>query len=309
MIARHGDVSESFECTSLMRLPDVPSCHSDSSSALWRQVGVMDNTDATYTRASTLDIAQLRSAIPKHCFNSSTWRSTSHVVLNIAAIFVLFVTALSFSKELLGPIASIILWVTYTYLQGLMFTGVWVLAHECGHGALYRSTVANDLLGFVLHSVLVVPYWSWKYTHARHHRYASHLEKDTAFVPTRTGSQSIVERIRHGFGMLGDQVEDAPMLVLSALLVHQLVGLPAYLLTYATGPRNDCEKSTPSHFNPWSSLFVEGQRGKILLSTGGVAVMLFCLAVCSSQYGLAKVALLYGLPYLWMNHWIGAREF
>lgn len=228
------------------------------------------------------------------------------MVLNIAVVWALFVTALPFPKKLLTLISSIILWMAYTYLQGLMFTGLWILAQECGHGALYRSTLTNELLGFVLHSALLMPYWSWKYTHSRHHRYANHLEKDTAFVPTRSEPLSLVEKIRHESGDSVGQVEDAPFFVLLALLVHLLVGLPAYLLTYATGPRIDCEKSFPSDFNLWSRPFVESQRGRIFLSTGGVAGMLCCLLLCAGRHGFAKVALLHGIPYLWMNHWIGA---
>lgn len=39
--------------------------------------------------------------------------------------------------------------------------GVWVIAHECGHQAFSNSQLINDTVGFVLHSCLCVPYFSW----------------------------------------------------------------------------------------------------------------------------------------------------
>ena len=41
----------------------------------------------------------------------------------------------------------------------------------------------NDFVGWVIHSFLIVPYFSWKPTHTRHHRYTGHIEKGTVFVP------------------------------------------------------------------------------------------------------------------------------
>jgi len=39
--------------------------------------------------------------------------------------------------------------------------GVWVIAHECGHQAFSNSQLINDTVGFILHSCLLVPYFSW----------------------------------------------------------------------------------------------------------------------------------------------------
>jgi omega-6 fatty acid desaturase (delta-12 desaturase) len=39
--------------------------------------------------------------------------------------------------------------------------GVWVIAHECGHQAFSSSQLVNDTVGFILHSCLLVPYFSW----------------------------------------------------------------------------------------------------------------------------------------------------
>lgn len=70
-------------------------------------------------------------------------------------------------------------WIAYGYLQGLVCVGIWILGHECGHGAFSTSTRLNDLMGWFMHSSLLVPYFSWKFSHHRHHRFTGHMEKDS----------------------------------------------------------------------------------------------------------------------------------
>lgn len=57
--------------------------------------------------------------------------------------------------------AALPLWLIYAAIEGTIATGLWVLGHECGHQAFSDSALANDLLGFILHTPLLVPYFSW----------------------------------------------------------------------------------------------------------------------------------------------------
>ena len=41
----------------------------------------------------------------------------------------------------------------------------------------------NDFIGWILHSYLIVPYFSWKFSHAKHHKATGHLTKDMVFIP------------------------------------------------------------------------------------------------------------------------------
>ncbi|KAG6596147.1 Delta(12)-fatty-acid desaturase, partial [Cucurbita argyrosperma subsp. sororia] len=60
---------------------------------------------------------------------------------------------------------------------------VWVIAHECGHHAFSDYQWLDDTVGLILHSALLVPYFSWKYSHRRHHSNTGSLERDEVFVP------------------------------------------------------------------------------------------------------------------------------
>jgi hypothetical protein len=76
------------------------------------------------------------------------------------------------------------LWAVYTLAAGLVGTGLWVLAHECGHQAFSESKAYNNAMGWVLHSALGVPYHSWRISHAKHHASTGHMTEDQVFVPT-----------------------------------------------------------------------------------------------------------------------------
>ena len=48
--------------------------------------------------------------------------------------------------------ARVALWTLYGFIAGLFGTGLWVIAHECGHQAFSESKFINNLVGWVLHS-------------------------------------------------------------------------------------------------------------------------------------------------------------
>jgi len=49
-------------------------------------------------------------------------------------------------------LARFVLWSLYGFATGLVSTGLWVIAHECGHQAFSESKFINNLVGWVLHS-------------------------------------------------------------------------------------------------------------------------------------------------------------
>lgn len=96
------------------------------------------------------------------------------------------------SAGLLIPLqaAFLPLWLCYAAVTGTVAMGLWVLAHECGHGAfsdnrllqasssasevalmpfsflrsdgLLAHSLLQDAVGYVVHSALLVPYFSWQ---------------------------------------------------------------------------------------------------------------------------------------------------
>ncbi len=66
--------------------------------------------------------------------------------------------------------------------QGCIMTGIWVLAHECGHGGFSASKAVNDVVGTIFHSLLLVPYHPWRITHARHHKNTGSCEVSQSVI-------------------------------------------------------------------------------------------------------------------------------
>lgn len=249
---------------------------------------------------------ELRAAIPAHCFEADAIASLGFIFADLTAIAGLTILGLRISS-LESWIARACAWTIYGWAQGLIFTGLWILAHECGHAALFKSRLVNDVWGFILHTFLAVPYFPWKYTHARHHRYANNMEKDTVFVPSRGRESQMVDYLCE---ML-DLGEDAPIVNFVVLLGHQLIGWQAYLLGFVTAGENSLshskrEDSTrQSHFDPQSDVFRDEEKPFVLLTDIGLAAVLAGLYFAGTKIGFGTVTLLYGVPYLWVNHWIG----
>lgn len=62
-------------------------------------------------------------------------------------------------------------------LTGLLTLRLFIIQHDCGHGAFLRSKVANNWIGRALGVLTFTPYDCWKLSHARHHARTGNLDK------------------------------------------------------------------------------------------------------------------------------------
>ncbi|KAI9759132.1 MAG: Oleate hydroxylase fah12 [Chaenotheca gracillima] len=309
---------------------DSPS-HCSSSTSL-SSLGSVDPVEPTKSTASKLvdtygndfeipdfTIKQIRDAIPAHCFERSALRGLGYVardVLTLATTFYLFHTFVTPANvPSIGARAA--LWTLYTVIQGMVGTGLWVLAHECGHQSFSPSKTLNDTVGWFCHSSLLVPYFSWKISHGKHHKATGHLERDMVFVPkTRDAYATKVGRLAHEVAEL---LEETPILTALNLFGQQAFGWPMYLFGNVTG-HNFHERQAEgrgigktngfttgvNHFNPASPLYESRDAKLILLSDVGIAITSTILFWVGKNFGWANLAVWYFVPYLWVNHWLVA---
>jgi omega-6 fatty acid desaturase (delta-12 desaturase) len=54
---------------------------------------------------------------------------------------------------------------------------VFIIQHDCGHGSFFRSTKANDRMGWICSVFTLVPYLYWKRQHQLHHATSGNLDK------------------------------------------------------------------------------------------------------------------------------------
>jgi len=216
----------------------------------------------------------------------------------------LSVVAYGLGSQIPLTVAAIPLWLLYAVVTGTVAMGCWVLAHECGHGAFHPDPRVETAVGFTLHSLLLVPYFSWQHSHAVHHANCNQLQGGETHVPPRddspTGRQVAAQHEQ--LGPLGYG--------LWALVTHLLVGWPLYLFLGVAGGEHYGE--TTSHF--WPSRHGSGQRPlfparlhpAIVRSSLGVVAALLGLVAAAALSSPARVLAVYGLPYLVVNAWLVA---
>ena len=260
----------------------------------------------------------LIAAIPDYCFTRPVLKSYFFIARDalFAAITagvtakVLLPTAYALSAVLPPALAWVfptLVWVAYAVAQGTVLTGLWVIGHECGHQSFSPWTVVNDATGFVIHTALLVPYWSWKLSHAKHHKYTNHTTSGETHVPNLATEVVGFRKLASSLG------EDA----FSALNVfqHLVFGWPAYLVANATGGRETYDKVplteakagclSMTHFvGSGSQLYEPKFHMKIWASGAGVIAMIGGLVKAAQTYGAAPVLLWYVAPYTVVNMWL-----
>lgn len=299
--------------------PIIHLSRSSSSSSLSDQDTLSTFTPPDFT------IKELLASIPSHCFERSAIKSFTYVIWDLFLSSVLIYLASFIDTKFgasgsiinghLGRLVSFAAWALYAYSIGLVWTGIWVIAHECGHQSFSTSKTLNNAVGWVLHSALLVPYHSWRITHSQHHAATGHMSRDQVFVPkTRTQRgvkplpENATKRERDGaldhslYEKMDDLLEDAPIYSLINLTIQQLLGWPAYILMNASGQRR--YPSWTNHFNPQAIMFDKRHRSQVLLSDLGIGIMFSILFLIGLRTSFLTVFKYYVVPYFWVNHWL-----
>lgn len=243
------------------------------------------------TEPLPFSLADIRAAIPKHCFERSVLTSFRYLAQDLA-----MVAGLVYAASWISAAPAWVAWVAwpmYWFAAGTVGTGLWVLAHECGHGAFTDSKDINDAVGMVLHSALLVPYHSWRISHSNHHANTCSCENDEVFVPASKPAAEL---------NTSSDVE-SPLLTLAFVLNMLLLGWPGYLIANLSGPAKYANKRN-SHFDPQAALFTAKQAGSVVASDLGFIAALVLLGVAVSQWGFMTVAAYYGVPYLVVNAYL-----
>ncbi|KAJ7123131.1 linoleoyl phosphatidylcholine delta-12 acetylenase [Mycena epipterygia] len=251
---------------------------------------------------------EIKRNIPAHLFEPTTSRSLWYLLRDIllAAAFFSLGTQIDVTFDVLQPglpksavlCARWVCWLTYWWFQGLAFTGLWVIGHECGHGAFSKNRRLCDAIGFVLHTALLTPYFSWKFVHHRHHSNHASMENDEVYVP-RTRQE--LHLPAHEEDNLEEYFGDTPLYTVFSLLRQQFLAFPAYLLFNVSGQRRYPLWS--NHFNPNSIMFKKDQRWGVIVSDLALLGMGLALYALCKKFGSTTVFKFYGIPWLLVTHW------
>ena len=252
----------------------------------------------------------LRAVIPADCFQPDTLKSLGYLSVSMAgtalctAIGASMLSVLNPANPLTWPI-----WTAYSAVTGTVAMGLWVLAHECGHGAFSTNKKLQDTVGYVLHTLLLVPYYSWQRSHAVHHQYTNHMDLGETHVPepvSDEGGYSKRASLIKTFGKeTGVKLWGAWM-----AFQHLAIGWPAYLLVGATGGP---ARGVTNHFwpnplteplQPKKELFPGNWKEKVYQSDIGIAAVVGGLVAWAALAGIGPVMALYGGPLIVVNAWL-----
>lgn len=258
------------------------------------------NTYGDEFEAPDYTIKDVLSAIPSHCYERRMAESFYYVFQDIVAMVTIGYVANTYIPSLPHVALRFAAWAAYTTVQGLLGTGLWVLAHECGHQAFSDSRLVNDTVGWVLHSFWLVPYFSWKFSHSKHHKATGHMDRDMVFVP-KTRETFIKNK---NASVLEEIASDSPIVSLYSLLTQQLFGWIMYLFTNVTGQKVASTGWGMNHFNPASAIFEKEQYWYIVLSDIGILTQLFVLYTWYKNFGAFNVFVNWFIPYIGVNHWL-----
>ncbi|KAK2376468.1 omega-3 fatty acid desaturase, chloroplastic [Trifolium repens] len=232
------------------------------------------NTDFDPSAPPPFKIAEIRAAIPKHCWVKNTWRSLSYVLRDVLVVSSLIVAAIKFD--------SLCFWPVYWLLQGTMFWAIFVLGHDCGHGSFSDSSMVNSLVGHILHSSILVPYHGWRISHKTHHQNHGNVEKDESWVP-------LTEKVYKNLDNVTKFVRFS--------LPLPMFAYPIYLWRRSPG-------KSGSHFDPYSDLFSPNERKEVAVSTLCWLVMFSLLLYLSFTTSPLLILKLYGVPYWIFVMWL-----
>ena len=245
--------------------------------------------------------ADVRKAVPAKTFKKNTLKSLAYAAVSVAE----GAACLALGTLIPMKLAALPLWILYAVVTGTVWTGMWVIAHECGHNAFSDNKFIQDAVGYVLHSALLVPYFSWQHSHAVHHSRTNHITEGETHVPfvvegregiELTGGENVMAAARKMGKLLNGAVQ---------LVFHLVFGWPAYLLFGATGGP---KYGTSNHFVPFkpfaTALWPNKWPRKVLQSDIGVVAVLGGLAALAGKIGLARVLSLYAAPLVFTNCWL-----
>jgi len=262
--------------------------------------------------------AEVKSVIPEECFKVDDMVSFAHLAMSSAATALCTIIGLQL-VNLIGTssILTFPIWTAYAALTGTVAMGLWVLAHECGHGAFSNNKKVNDFVGFVLHSALLVPFFSWKHSHAVHHRYTNDMERGETHVPEEKarGEKAKVDSSEVRSFLVNQFGNETGLNIWGGLqgFLHLVLGWPAYLLFGATGGP---ARGLTNHFYPEplfnskdqnngvEELFPGKWKLRVYQSDIGVAFVVGSLLAWGLANGFDQVMALYGGPLLVVNLWL-----
>jgi fatty acid desaturase len=240
-------------------------------------------------------LRELNAAIPSHFKRIDPLKSCLYLIFAVGSPL-----AIGLAAFVILPTPSVslswtsLLWLATSLLLGVSAGGMWVLAHEAGHGALLKPRWLENTIGLALHTILMVPYFAWQRTHRLHHMHTNNIDGDVAFAPHLPDSRFAIlqKKLRNSLG---------PMLfnVLFQGIMYTC-GFLIYLFSSIRG-----ETSRLGRFIPTCTKTYPTRELRLLVSLNTLVYLAWVILVIHlSQNHFALMLFVYIIPIFVVNAWL-----
>ncbi|KAM0835175.1 hypothetical protein ACQ4PT_063110 [Festuca glaucescens] len=217
-------------------------------------------------------LAEIKKAIPPHCFERSLIKSSYYLLhdLFIVAALVYFATAAACGSAC-GPSGTSAATTPSRITSCSTTPWAWCCTPGCSS-----------------------PYFSWKYSHRRHHSNRGSLERDENFVPQQKAALA-------WYAPYAPYIEGNAAGRLLLIAVRLILGWPLYLTFNSHGrayPR------WANHFDPYGPIFSDRERALVFVTDVSLLAVWFALFKLASAFGFWSVVRVYGGPLLVVNAWL-----
>jgi len=114
-------------------------------------------------------LADIVKTLPAECFEKKPWKALSLALINVLLVGLGY-WGLAVSPGYLLPF----LWI----FTGTSLAGLFMVAHDCGHHSFAKRHWVNDLIGHLLLTPLLYPFYNWRIQHNRHHNLTNKLGRE-----------------------------------------------------------------------------------------------------------------------------------
>ncbi len=136
-----------------------------------RQKACMMKTDTVMTTSEPETNSLAWKEIVAKYQEPSLWRSVWQIVDTLVpyvALWYLIYRSLTISYWLTAPLVI---------LAGGFLVRLFIIHHDCGHGAFFKSRKVNDFWGFITGVLTFTPYYFWRWEHSIHHAHSGDLDR------------------------------------------------------------------------------------------------------------------------------------
>ena len=244
--------------------------------------GDVAKAKATYVPDDNIpSLAEIKRQIPPHCFKPNLSQSIYYVFRDFFFVACLYYGAYATYAT---PYHSLYLPV-FWFFTGFFMWAIFVLGHDCGHGSFSRYKSVNSFFGHLLHSLILVPFHSWRISHRKHHKNTGNYEKDEIFYPMPETEYSGIPEVARA--------------IYRDLYFMAFFAYPIYLVNgYGNAMKNG------SHFSTKSELFTKEERSMVFVSISCWTAMASFLVACGVRFGFAKLMTYYGVPFFVYCSWL-----